>query len=112
MPANRRKVGKSEMASSGKTVPPKENEAVAALPVLEVLEQLALGHSLDAVMSRTGLDESGLRACFEAAASICRDGRDTAAKPPAAPLEIETMSLPEALEALAEYGMKQGRADR
>lgn len=75
------------------------------LPVLDVLERLSRGDSLDMILSSTGLAASDLRACFHVAASTFRNAHGVT-KATRAKCDPATMSLAEALDALAAFGMK------
>lgn len=75
------------------------------LPVLDVLYRLGAGDSLQSVASVFGLSDESLRACFRIAAERVRQTQARSG----ASLDLQTMSVSEALGMLASYAIKQGK---
>jgi hypothetical protein len=76
------------------------------VPLLEVLDRLAVGASLDEIIAATGLSHSELRVCFGKAAERIRQSET---KKPAKDCLVDwrEVTLPAALEIIADHAISK-----
>ena len=80
------------------------------LPLIDVLDRLAGGASLDEVITATSLSESDIRTCFKHAAENLRQSkREMLAKRPI--LDWREVTIAETLEILANYAVKPNKIE-